>query len=199
MGLRRPDATLRCASGPSLTVGRASRDALGIRRNARVARQEIEQPGRETRRKNAAQRGPSRTSLHERKWAVTHATSAVCEARRACPGRSHGLFTVFPPPGWCSRVLDTMDNRTRPTGPHPMSDHHHAANGEERIVADPGVRFGKTVIRGTRVAVAEVIGLVAAGQDRAAVAREFDIEVEDVDAALRYAADSVANERRWTS
>ncbi len=78
-----------------------------------------------------------------------------------------------------------------------MPDETGQPNTEDRITVDPQVRFGKPVIRGTRVTVHEVVGLVAAGMDRAEVAAEFEIEVADVNAALRYAADSVANERRW--
>lgn len=55
---------------------------------------------------------------------------------------------------------------------------------EERITADDKVRFGKPVIRGTRITVDEVVGLVASGMDRDEVAAEYGIEVADVDAAL---------------
>ena len=68
---------------------------------------------------------------------------------------------------------------------------------DPRICADEHVRFGKPVIRGTRITVDEVVGLVASGMDRDAVAEEYGIEVADVNAALRYAADAVAKERRW--
>ena len=53
------------------------------------------------------------------------------------------------------------------------------------------------MIRGTRITVDEVVGLIASGMDREAVAAEYGIEVADVNAALRYAADAVAKERRW--
>ena len=66
-----------------------------------------------------------------------------------------------------------------------------------RICTDDRVRFGKPVIRGARITVDEVVGLVASGMDRDAVAAEFGIEVADVNAAPRYAADAVAKERRW--
>ncbi|MFQ5507301.1 MAG: DUF433 domain-containing protein [Planctomycetota bacterium] len=65
-----------------------------------------------------------------------------------------------------------------------------------RIVSDETTRFGKPLIRGTRVAVDEVVGLLASGMSKEEVAAEFSIEIEDVHAALAYAAQSVANERR---
>jgi uncharacterized protein (DUF433 family) len=57
-----------------------------------------------------------------------------------------------------------------------------------RIAVDPEIRFGKPVIEGTRVPVAIVVGAVAAGDTPEAVAREYGITVEDVRAALGYAA-----------
>jgi uncharacterized protein (DUF433 family) len=57
-----------------------------------------------------------------------------------------------------------------------------------RITVDSEVRFGKPVIEGTRVPVAVVVGAVAAGDSLQEVAREYGITVEDVRAALSYAA-----------
>ena len=68
---------------------------------------------------------------------------------------------------------------------------------DARIVTDAAVRFGKPVIRGTRITVADVVGRLASGMSHAEVAAEFEIELEDVQAALAYAARSVANEQRW--
>lgn len=68
---------------------------------------------------------------------------------------------------------------------------------DARVVTDATVRFGKPVIRGTRVTVAEVVGRLASGMSHAEVAADFEIELEDVFAALAYAARSVANEHRW--
>jgi uncharacterized protein (DUF433 family) len=57
-----------------------------------------------------------------------------------------------------------------------------------RISVNAGVRFGKPVIEGTRVPVAVVVGAIAAGDSLEEVAREYSITVEDVRAALSYAA-----------
>ncbi|MCP3918118.1 MAG: DUF433 domain-containing protein [bacterium] len=78
-----------------------------------------------------------------------------------------------------------------------MSDPDQRDDLEQRIGVDDAVRFGRPAIRGTRVTANGVVGLIAAGMDRDAVAEEYGIEVADVNAALRYAANAVANERRW--
>jgi uncharacterized protein (DUF433 family) len=57
-----------------------------------------------------------------------------------------------------------------------------------RITVDSEVRFGKPVKAGTRVPVAIVVGAVAAGDSLQEVVREYAITVEDVRAALSYAA-----------
>jgi uncharacterized protein (DUF433 family) len=62
------------------------------------------------------------------------------------------------------------------------------------IVADPKVRFGKAIIRGTRVPVSLVLGKLAGGMSAEAVAAEYELTVDDVQAALRYAASVIAGE-----
>jgi uncharacterized protein (DUF433 family) len=57
-----------------------------------------------------------------------------------------------------------------------------------RIVVDRNVAFGKPVIRGTRVPVALLVGKLAGGMDVEQVAREYEVEKDDVLAALSYAA-----------
>ncbi len=64
-----------------------------------------------------------------------------------------------------------------------------------RIVVDSDVRFGKPVIRGTRVPVDLVVGKVAGGMPIDDVAVEYEIAREDVLAALAYAAKTVAEEQ----
>jgi uncharacterized protein (DUF433 family) len=63
-----------------------------------------------------------------------------------------------------------------------------------RIAVDAGVRFGKPVIEGTRVPVAIVVGAVAAGDSLEEVAHEYGITVQDVRAALSYAAKRLEEE-----
>ena len=63
-----------------------------------------------------------------------------------------------------------------------------------RIVVDPGVRFGKPVIQGTRVPVDLVIGKLAGGMKAEEIADEYEITLEDIQAALGYAASVLSTE-----
>jgi uncharacterized protein (DUF433 family) len=58
-----------------------------------------------------------------------------------------------------------------------------------RITRDPAVMGGKPCIRGMRVTVGTVVGLVAAGHTRDEILREYPyLEAEDIGEALSYAA-----------
>lgn len=58
-----------------------------------------------------------------------------------------------------------------------------------RITRDPTVMGGKPCIRGMRVTVGTVVGLVAAGHSTADILREYPyLQAEDVSEALSYAA-----------
>lgn len=63
-----------------------------------------------------------------------------------------------------------------------------------RIVVDPNIRFGKPVIRGTRVPVELVIVKLSGGMTAEEVAKEYEITQEDILAALTYAARILALE-----
>jgi uncharacterized protein (DUF433 family) len=63
-----------------------------------------------------------------------------------------------------------------------------------RIVVDAKIRFGKPVIQGTRVPVDLLVGKVGGGMSPEEVAEEYGVTVEDVRAALLYAASVVAAE-----
>ena len=63
-----------------------------------------------------------------------------------------------------------------------------------RIVVDEHVRFGKPVIKGTRVPVAQVVRHLAAGDSMNTVMEEYNLSEEDVRAALAYAASVLDNE-----
>ena len=59
----------------------------------------------------------------------------------------------------------------------------------ERITLDPAVMGGKPCIRGMRVTVGTVIGLLSAGTSRERILDAYPyLEAEDIDAALAYAA-----------
>jgi uncharacterized protein (DUF433 family) len=64
-----------------------------------------------------------------------------------------------------------------------------------RITIDPEVCHGKPVIKGTRILPEILLGHVAAGMTFEAVAMEYEVEVEDIRAALAFAASVVA--KHW--
>lgn len=58
-----------------------------------------------------------------------------------------------------------------------------------RITLDPAVMGGKPCIRGLRVTVGTVVGLLAAGRSRDEILKAYPyLEPEDIDQALAYAA-----------
>lgn len=65
---------------------------------------------------------------------------------------------------------------------------------EDRIVIDPAVRHGKPIIKGTRVPLEIIIGSLAGGMEIAEIVREYDLQKDDVLAALAYAARLIAGE-----
>lgn len=67
---------------------------------------------------------------------------------------------------------------------------------EERIVVDPKVLVGKPVIRGTRLSVEFILGLLANGWSIEQVLDEYSqLKREDVIAALKYAVEMVKEEK----
>ena len=65
---------------------------------------------------------------------------------------------------------------------------------EERIVIDPAVRHGKPIIKGTRVPLEIILGSLAGGMQIDEIVNEYDLQKEDVLAALAYAARVIAGE-----
>lgn len=59
----------------------------------------------------------------------------------------------------------------------------------EKIVLDPGVMGGRPCIRGTRVTVGLIVGMLAGNHDRNEVLKLYPyLSSDDIDAALEYAA-----------
>jgi uncharacterized protein (DUF433 family) len=59
----------------------------------------------------------------------------------------------------------------------------------DRITLDPAVMGGKACIRGMRVTVALIVGLLAAGRSQQEILAAYPyLELQDIDAALEYAA-----------
>ncbi|HEC99089.1 MAG TPA: DUF433 domain-containing protein [Proteobacteria bacterium] len=58
-----------------------------------------------------------------------------------------------------------------------------------RITFDPGIMGGKPCIRGMRVTVGMIVGLVASGHTKEDILKLYPyLEAEDIDEALAYAA-----------
>lgn len=64
----------------------------------------------------------------------------------------------------------------------------------DRIVIDPAICHGRPVIRGSRVPVTIVVGSLAGGLSFDEIQREYDLGVEDIRAALKFAAELVEQE-----
>jgi uncharacterized protein (DUF433 family) len=66
----------------------------------------------------------------------------------------------------------------------------------ERITYNPKIFGGKAIIRGRRLAVEHVLGMLAAGHTHQAVFEDFPwLEEADIQACLLYAARMVGHER----
>jgi len=66
----------------------------------------------------------------------------------------------------------------------------------ERIAVHPGVCGGKPVIRGTRIMVRNILGMMAGGYSAGRILEAYpELSREDVDAALEYAARVVDEEQ----
>ena len=65
-----------------------------------------------------------------------------------------------------------------------------------RITVVPGIFGGKPIIRGRRLAVEHVLGMLAAGDDSATILEGYPwLEPEDIQACLVYARRVVGRER----
>ncbi len=65
----------------------------------------------------------------------------------------------------------------------------------DRIVSNPAVLGGKPCIKGTRISVEFILELVASGASRADILKAYPhLAAEDVEQALRYAAEALKNE-----
>ena len=66
----------------------------------------------------------------------------------------------------------------------------------KRIVINPKVRFGKPCIKGTRIAVYDVLSWLASGMTNKQILKDFpELSNEDITACLSYAASREHNLR----
>jgi uncharacterized protein (DUF433 family) len=65
----------------------------------------------------------------------------------------------------------------------------------DRITSDPNILGGKPVIKDTRISVEFVLELLASGLTEEEILKDYPhLTTEDIQACLRYAADSYKNE-----
>lgn len=65
-------------------------------------------------------------------------------------------------------------------------------DGKRRIVSDPEIRFGKPTVRGTRIAVEDILRMTSQGLSTADVLAQFpNLSKEDVLAAHEFAANHI--------
>jgi uncharacterized protein (DUF433 family) len=70
---------------------------------------------------------------------------------------------------------------------------------KERIVVNPEILVGKPVVRGTRLAVEFVIGLLAQGWPETEILRNYPgLTREDIQACLSYAGEMLEGEKVYT-
>ena len=70
-------------------------------------------------------------------------------------------------------------------------------NYRDRIVIDPGIRFGRPCVRGTRISVGDVLSYLAAGMTEQQVLGDFpQLTSDDIRACLAFAAE---RERRMVN
>lgn len=72
-----------------------------------------------------------------------------------------------------------------------------AMQANDRIEIDPRKCHGRPVIRGTRVPVAILTGSLAGGMTMDAVAREYDVTIDDIQAALAYVTALLDREQHY--
>lgn len=67
---------------------------------------------------------------------------------------------------------------------------------QERITVDPKILVGKPVVKGTRLSVEFIIGLLAQGWSETEVLRNYPgLTSDDIKACLAYARDMMKSER----
>lgn len=63
------------------------------------------------------------------------------------------------------------------------------------VVIDGNVRFGKPIIKGTRITVDEIIGALAGDMTFEEIEKEYGIDKNSILAALKYATEIVSEEQ----
>jgi uncharacterized protein (DUF433 family) len=70
-------------------------------------------------------------------------------------------------------------------------------NSHDYIVADPAILVGKPVIRGTRLAVEFILGLMAQGWPEEEIMRNYHLTREQVRSCAAYAQERLSEEKAF--
>lgn len=76
---------------------------------------------------------------------------------------------------------------------------YKAMNCHDYITVDPAVLVGKPVVRGTRLAVEFVLGLIAQGWAEEEIMRNYRLTHDQVRACAAYAQERVSEEKAFAS
>ena len=69
-------------------------------------------------------------------------------------------------------------------------------NWKDRIVVDPAILVGKSVVKGTRLSVEFLVGLLAQDWTQARILEQYPgLAVEDIHACLAYAGEVLRSEK----
>jgi uncharacterized protein (DUF433 family) len=105
---------------------------------------------------------------------------------RTTPSSAAGLFVMM---ASVLFVLERLDLRPRNRSHKEDSCGVNEMKQLTRITLDPAVMGGKACIRGLRVTVGTVLGLLASGRTREEILKAYPyLEPEDIGEALAYAA-----------
>ncbi len=63
------------------------------------------------------------------------------------------------------------------------------------IIIDEKIRFGKPIIKGTRITVDEVLGALADGMTYEEIEKEYGVKKDGILAALQYATEIISEEK----
>ena len=61
----------------------------------------------------------------------------------------------------------------------------------QRMILDPDILVGKPIIKGTRISVELVIGLLAEGWNEEQIINNYDLSNDDILACLKYASNII--------
>ena len=72
-------------------------------------------------------------------------------------------------------------------------------NWQEHITADPGILVGKPIIRGTRLAVEFILGLLSEGWSEADISKNYKLSREQIRACVAYARERLSEEKVFSA